>query len=553
MWSVAGIPEFAEGTTSATFAGNHDLSFHNHITYDGDTSWFVYDDSAQGRIHWIHAFHDADGNTHNLVRDSLVFRWPFAPAAPVLTASFSRRLNWYGYELCEGLADGDGDGSLNGSAPGTALRQRKEFTVTLGDTAWKSVWLMGHGGSDAAGDGLPVMFADSMFVKGAAVAGTRGSDGDGDGFVFSGPAGAPMVVRTESFHRDAGGLRIHTRGASGPGEDGDFFISGDNPLYPFTVAVLSASGDTLSVHAYGDADADGYYADPRAGAANRVWETGRYLEREGFRTYRDSLVKSLGALETRPMMAWPFTGSHTVGVDGAETRRKDVFGPAQSDWTWEERRYAADGDSTVTSGSLGPDGVFHYADLLPRGARASGWYETETGRFRDTLALEGRGMGDGHVREFCDGIHHASAGTADFALNARPADGGGTWTRMLMEPDDGGGFAVTAIRGPDRDTYRIRGDTVTWKASYGDTLAAFTAIPLGTGGYRVLESVIDGGGGPLAEAEFEFGPDRSGRGSYRDMADGPSGRSEAAVEFVFGAEGSVRRLEAKGIGEVSGE
>jgi hypothetical protein len=584
MRSATGVPEFSSETIAgsvATFAGSNDPSFYNHITFDGDTSWFVYDDSARGRIHWIHAFHDADGNTHNLVRDSLVYRWPYAPAAPVLMASFSHRLNYDGYELSEGLADGDGDGSLNGSAPGTDLRQRKEVTVTLRDTVWKSVWLMDHGPDDSTGEGSIAAFADSLFVKGVAVAGTRSFDGDGDRLAFSGPAGAPMVVRTESFHLDADGLRIHFDGANGPGEDGDYFAAGDNPLYPFTVAVLTAAGDTLSVHAYGDADGDGYYADPAYGAANRVWETGRYLKRDGCKSYRDSLVKTLGepadarddrvayyrsdavrldggeahgsnrapdslgfsgagAKTGRAGQAGTFVREETRAVEGGWERvwRKDVFsvpgvhgvhdatGP---EWIWEERRYAPGGDSTVASGGMGADGSIAYADLLPGGARASGAYDPGTGRFRDTLAFN-------RAYEFCEGVYRAGDGTGDFTFNLRPADGAGTWTRMILAAE-GGGFRVTAIHEPDRYAYSILGDTVTWKTSYGDTAAAFTAfpaLPRGGGRYLVLESIADGAGRRLAEAEFAFEADRSGRGTFRGLASEPL---PPPVEMLFGSDG----------------
>ena len=312
----------------------------------------------------------------------------------------------------------------------------------------------------------------------------------------------------------------------------------------------SAQGRVHWIHAFHDADADGYYADPASGAINRVRETGRYPEREDRESYRDSLVKTLGALGNPADDRVAFYGAHAVRRDGGRTHRI----------------YRADG--TVA-----------YADLFAGGASASGTYDPVTGRFRDTLALalktEASDKAVGGAKrayEFCEGLYRAADGTGDFTWNFRPAGGAGSWTRMIPSADGSGGFAVTAIHEPEKDAYSIRGDTVTWMAKHGDTLAAFKAVAKpetlsalaafpdftgftrfagftgnsdlfpGDGGYRLLESVSDGEGRMLAEADFRFGPDLAGRGMFRDLTVQPV----SPVELLFSAGGSVQVEEMPG-------
>ena len=110
--------------------------FNPDLSFEMDTSWFDYSDSAQGHIHWIRVFHDAEADLFGLVRDSLVYRWPYAPKAPVLTASHTRLVNFDGHITETGISDADGDGDLNRAAPGAGPRVRKEWVSTFGDTTW---------------------------------------------------------------------------------------------------------------------------------------------------------------------------------------------------------------------------------------------------------------------------------------------------------------------------------------------------------------------------------------------------------------------------------
>ncbi|HKP96443.1 MAG TPA: hypothetical protein VJ385_11865 [Fibrobacteria bacterium] len=306
-------------------------NFSADLNFEGDTAWFVRDDSARGRIYWIHVFHDSEEDLHALVHDSLVYMWPFDGNAPVLLSSDTYVRHADGSVYHVGITGGDGKGISGEAAVDKTLRVLWEWLTVSADTAWKSSILTQTGPASGtqtedpstyfdSGEGQTVCFADSTFIGGKVAAWIKTYDGDGDGLVLSARSGGRVVVNTESFAVAADGTRTLCRNAYGPGKDGEFFTSADNPIYPFSAILLSALGDTLSISRNGDADGDGYYIDPASNTGNRVWETSMLGPGGGFRSYRDSTVKTLNDPIGDGNERIDFYAAEATRMDGSEAR-----------------------------------------------------------------------------------------------------------------------------------------------------------------------------------------------------------------------------------------
>ncbi|MDB5103975.1 MAG: hypothetical protein JWP91_1664 [Fibrobacteres bacterium] len=555
--------------------------FTAYAYFEGDTSWFVFDDSAQGSILRIHVFNDADGEEFRLVKDSMAFRFPYDEEAPVLLASATRFFYPDGSTLYQGLSDDDGDGALATAPQGLDVRLRREWLVVSGDSAWKSVWRTDHGLpalGGTLGEGLALSFADTLFVKDEPVTWSRAFDADGDGFALEAAPGNALKVGVESFSRGGDGLRRYFSNAYGPGADGDIFASADNPLYPWTLTVLAPGGDTVSQTRFGDQDGDGFYSDPAPGAANRVWEIRRCRNRPGYRTYRDSLARILNRLGDRSddgiayyradaeyedggeahLACGSQNGSGIAGEDTMVVRESRSFLPsgnaAQADPDTDPaaaEAAAGDLDSLVQVTLVIPGGLFDPADdsILNRISRgyarnsrgsATLWYDPGSGRFLDTLPHQG-GQAEGSAYEASGGTYHPADGTGEFARKEVSADGDSTVTRVGIVGDGPGRHIVKAVLDGKTAIYHCHGDSASWTEKSGDTVTTCTRVARADGSFSMLQVIREEKGGTIAEAAYTFGPDGSGSGSYREFADG---KARQAVVFAITSDGGVAAVPA---------
>ena len=262
-----------------------------------DSSWIDYGDSAQGHILWVHAYFQAVGGSPVEARDTLAYKWPSAPGSRPVLGHAGARVYADGSRLAYAFTDEDGDGLLNEAAGGVTVKLRKQWITVRGDTAWKSVHHTVHGltnAYDSIGAGRDTGWTDSVFVGGKVVAWQRLMDGDKDGFVLTAAPGKQVRVNRDAYEEVGAGLYRVDQESFGPGADGDFLTADDNERYPFDSRLIDAQGRTLSASRYGDADGDGCYFDPAAGAGkNRAWAVNEYPAGDSAKAWADSLVQIL--------------------------------------------------------------------------------------------------------------------------------------------------------------------------------------------------------------------------------------------------------------------
>ncbi|MDB5047914.1 MAG: hypothetical protein JWO30_985 [Fibrobacteres bacterium] len=568
------------------------------LWFEGDTSWFDYGDTASGRVRWIHVFHDSEEELHALVRDSMVYRWPYDPGAPILVSSCTRVRNIFGGEYLTDLADDDGDGDLNASRAGKPLRIRKEWTAIAADTLRKTVWRLEQGGpEDSLGNGVPLSFAESTFIGGRIVSWTETREGDGDGYMFRAAAGAGAILSTDAFVAEGDGTTLRVLKTYGPGADGDFATAEDNPVFFHSERTVRPDGseslitrapkragtgidgsDTVVVRERnawphpvpGAAGANGELSagrdstwrvswmlpgDPENPAddliawwSDRTWSDRTLSGQAGTPIYASQEFTAAGSAV--PAGKEPVAGvlvreeeyAGTARADGPVAdrkikrfRRSDVFDHGKKLWAWDERRYYPDGDSATESGRLLPDGACVYAGILDKATRASGWFDAGTNLFRDTVRhLENPAGGTAYAIHA--GAYKAGDGTGDYVSRRVSASGDSTVTRILIARESGDRYRITALTDGDSGTYFTGAGGVTWTARRGDTTVTLTSIAREDGAYGLLETIADGKGTTLVQGKFSFRTDGSGSGTLKGFAiDGAAG----SAAFGFAADGAV--------------
>jgi hypothetical protein len=329
-----------------------------------DSAWFVYDDSAQGHILRIHAYAQTENGSAVEARDTLTYKWPYGPANQTVIGHRGARAYADGSRLAYVFSDEDGDGMLNEASAGTPVRLRKQWITVHGDTAWKSVHHTVHGFTnryDSIGPGRDTGWVDTVFVGGRVVSWDRVMDGDGDGFVLTAAAGKAVKVKRDAYVELGGGAFRLDHEVFGPGADGDFLTAADNERYPYTSQTIDSAGHALADSRYGDADGDGFYFDPAAGAGkNRAWIVNEYPANDSVKAGKDSLAQILsgpGGSEAR-VIAYAAKREYADGRKLKISTRapgKDAFGGADTaqireewDFTGWSRRGDADSSLRVT-------------------------------------------------------------------------------------------------------------------------------------------------------------------------------------------------------------
>jgi hypothetical protein len=583
----------AQGGEASEWAGMAALS-DDEMTqwwFEGDTAWFVRGDSAKGAIHWIHVFHDAEGEAFSLVRDSLVYKWPYDDKAPVLIASHTTVKHWDGGEDRLGLTDDDGDGTLMGTPDGMTVRIRKERTVARGDTAFKSVWHMDHGDSSeyhGHGEGRPIRFADTTLVGGRAVAWTVTSDGDGDGLALRAAGRGNVLIRNEACAVEASGSRTCVASVQGAGPDADPMTPLDNPVQRYSVAVFSPAGDTLSVTEYGDGDGDGVCSSSAPGSANRIWETRRFPARDGLKAYRDSSVRQLHDPEDESDDRLAFHMAETFTADGGVATitsgtgdGRGTFGTGDTVRVRERIAYpdpapqgsgdtAAALDSVIRTASLLPgnladpgddrilawSSVFHYR-TRPGGIRkwrreesdpakrSLAWEERLFFPDGDSLSMSGTEAGPGTGSYILATAHHAVRSGSYESAGGRIRD----TIRYLDHKAQGPAFDI------GEGTFRAGFGDLTLKRVYGDGKGEATrliVIPGSDGGSEVM--ALSGSDTCLylvrgdsafwtmekGDTTFAFASAARGDGGYRVTQTLMNGAGDLVAEgsYLFGRDGS---------------
>jgi hypothetical protein len=231
-------------------------------------------------------------------------------------------------------SDGDGDGILNGYAQGKSTEIKRITRSFTGDTLSIGITYTSYGKGvlwDSLGDGQLNWSADSTFANGKPIWWQTTKDGDGDGFAFTSAPGKTAKVDNNSWSRSEDGSSYAFYNSYGIGPDKDYYLWEDNEQYPSMTVNLGAKGDTLSKTVYDDADGDSFYY--AKGATNKVSEWSYYANQEGYKTYRDSVIKMIGDIATNDDDK---VGFYTASVDylnGSTSlittkakNGKDVFG-----------------------------------------------------------------------------------------------------------------------------------------------------------------------------------------------------------------------------------
>lgn len=528
---VAGsLPKRGPGLPEASAWGN--LS---------DTTGIDYGDSAKGFIRQVRQAELTDTLGAAQVRDSLVYRWPHFPASPTVLAHVQSRSYAGGLGSELRVFDDDGDGILNEAAAGKVVKLRKEWTLRSADTAWKTVAWTTHGQTtyyDSLGAGTLSTWTDSALIAGKPAWWQRLYDGDGDGRVLTAAAGSHVKVMRDAFaaNRD-GSLRLDYE-AYLAGPDGDFLASADNVRLPFRSMLIDAQGRDLMQTVFGDADGDGLWWSPAAGAENRgyVVNTHAPSPSDSLSAFKDSTVILVPASPAAPprilaysaearrldgiSLAWStrlgggatsFSGTDTVQVR-ERTSYADYAAPAgaspdapESDWDSTTLVYwLTPGDLETTSDdrlvkwysevhyktgrALTRTAEFLKADhpFAPGETPASGTYIREdhfrpvSGQSLSSIA-ETREFGAGSADKPWKQVRRYENGDSTVATGRALAGGIAAYAQDL-----GPGKRASGRREPASGNFT---DTLTWFDSRGEAVAREITVgtldgKTGTGEYR---------------------------------------------------------------------
>ncbi len=328
---------------ASTFAPATPTNFSN------DTTWIQRDDSLKGYVQQLRTYNFTDSFGTGSGRDSLVFKWPYTAPNQAVLAHISFRNYSSGKKVTAKVIDEDGDGILNQCPASKLIKIRKEWTTVLGDTVLKTVTHTTHGQTsvyDSVGIGSPTSWTDSVSVLGKLVRWQETLDGDGDGFVLTHATGSKTKVIRNSY-RDSqkGSLQIYYD-VFGPGADGNYLTQTDNELYPYRTVVVNDKGIDQTIVKYGDADGDGYFWNPAAGAANKAWITHVYAVTDSITVHTDSLVEvatASGKLAEARMVLFVATLKYADGSVSTVSSKFPQGSTSLSDslTVWEHRSFAA--------------------------------------------------------------------------------------------------------------------------------------------------------------------------------------------------------------------
>jgi hypothetical protein len=311
-----------------------------------DTAYFVYDDSSQGRILWVHAYAQSEGGAAVEARDSLTYKWPYGPNDKTVLAHRGSRAYANGARLAYAFTDEDGDGILNEAVAGTKIRLTKTWITVHADTTWKSIHHTVHGSTDfydSIGPGQDTGWVDTVFVGGKVVSWQRLMDGDKDGFVLTAAPGTKVRVNRDRYVELADGVFRIDHESFGPGKDGDFLAEADNERYPFSSQTIDGAGKAVADTKYGDADGDGFYFDPAAAAGgNRAWIVNAYPANDSVKATSDSLALALSGPGGQDALVSYYSAAREY-LDGRKSLTytripgKDAFGGSDLVQVWEKR------------------------------------------------------------------------------------------------------------------------------------------------------------------------------------------------------------------------
>ncbi len=651
----AGAVGLAKSSASGSAIGNA-----------SDTVWH-YADSATGIIQRIVVTPFSDTTGSGVLRDSIIFRFPYLQLSPYVLGQVAIKSYAGGKTVTLTVTDEDGDPLLNEAPTGYPIKLHKKWITLHGDTTWRSDMHSLYGITtfyDSIGSGSPSQWTDSIFNKGVCIWWEKTYDCDGDGMVLTHAAGGKTKIQKDSYtDLGDGSVRMDFE-AFGPGPDGDYMREADNERYPFRSVVFDAHGNEKVTTRFGDKDGDGFFWSPDAGAGNLASVVNVFQSTDSVKSRIDSLVETVpeaGSLPASGDLAAAkvvyfgstltykdstssriftkagkdgFSGSDTITIweyrsyakyqpSAADDPLKDIDSTLRVTWVvpndlsnpdddqivkwysesffksghskvtvtdvftpdapirksqaaqagtgiheeilhplnsqsviraltwkafdlsqhasnWKETRYFENGDSSIAMGNEISKGVGGYSHVLGAHLLNSGWFDANTGGFKDTLKVTDL-AGKPLFTETCAGTL-SQAGTGSFDRKRIMASGSaaGALADHFEVGKDGadgaGGFKLT-MTGKDTAVISLRGDSATWAGAMPGTNLTLTWSHPGAGVYQVSESGADTKTKSITgTGDFKFGEDGTGKGLYTPYA---NGKAQPDQSILFSAEGGV--------------
>jgi hypothetical protein len=266
---------------------------------------------------------------------------------------------------------------------------------------------------------------------------------------------------------------------------------------------------------------------------SQVWHKAGQTAVTSWQLFTPAAPLAAGATPTAGTLVIETRSNPTSSKSRIRSTLVREFDAANDASIWSRTDHFENGDSAKSSGEGVLAGAGTYTQDLGRYARNSGYHDSKTGAFKDTLILLDFKGGE-KSREIAWGAVDAEKGTGDYQV--KRLGGRDTATAHIVVTADGAGFLLKRETADGAIEIAFHGDTASTARTFAGVRHAYAWTAAG-GAYTVTqkdENTVTGAA--VATGSYSFGQDLSGNGARTRT---PAGKSPVEAKAQFQSDGTV--------------